>query len=73
MHIKSKTINYCIKIPGYQKSPNDFDNLRSSMKTVRDISSQISNQGSFLIKVHTPTLYSGCLGLVSDEGRDKLR
>jgi len=26
-----------------------------------------------LIKVHTPTLYSECLGLVSDEGRDKLR
>ena len=24
-------------------------------------------------KLNTPTLYGGCLGLVSDEGRDKLR
>ena len=39
----------------------------------RNESFLMSNQGSFLIKVHTPTLYSGCLGLVSDEGRDKLR
>jgi hypothetical protein len=38
-----------------------------------DMSSTISIQDSSLIKVHTPTLYSGCLGLVADEGRDKLR